>query len=194
MTLASCKDDSASYYDDSAIYQHSLALKRMTINRDLSTGTALPFTFTTLQYLLQGQLCQLHTRMTLIPIGTDLLSTHYLAATRMPEGIAPTSTRTTLPFTLTTRCPDKTSGDKKSGDKTSGNKTSVDKTSVGTKRPWGQNIRSDKTSVGQNVHGDKRSVGQNVLEDKTSVRTKCPWGQNVRLRHLYQGLGRQNFY
>ncbi len=108
MTLASCKDYSASYYDDSAIYQHSLALKRMTINRDLSTGTALPFTFTTLQYLLQGQLCQLHTRMTLIPIGTDLLSTHYLAATRMPEGIALTSTRTALPFTLTTLPPTRT--------------------------------------------------------------------------------------
>jgi hypothetical protein len=67
------------------------------------------------------------------------------------------------------RCPDKTPGDKTSGDK-----TSVDKTSVGTKHPWGQNVRSDKTSVGQNVRGDKRSVGQNVR------RTKCPWGQNVR--------------
>ncbi len=49
-------------------------------------------------------------------------------------------------------CPDKTSGDKTSGDKTSGDKTSGDKTSmdkmsVGTKRPWGQNVRSDKTYV-----------------------------------------------
>jgi hypothetical protein len=70
---------------------------------------------------------------------------------------------------LSSRCPDKTSGDKTSGDK-----TSVDKTSVGTERPWGQNVRSDKTSVGQNVRGDKRSVGQKVR------RTKRPWGQNVR--------------
>ncbi len=67
------------------------------------------------------------------------------------------------------RCPDKTSGDKTSGDK-----MSVDKTSVGTKRQWGQNVRSDKTSVGQNVRGDKTSVGQNVR------RTKRLWGQNVR--------------
>jgi hypothetical protein len=61
-----------------------------------------------------------------------------------------------------------------SGDKTSGDKTSVDKTSVGTKHWWGQNVRSDKTSVGQNVRGDKTSVGQNIR------RTKHPWGQNVR--------------
>jgi hypothetical protein len=59
------------------------------------------------------------------------------------------------------------------GDKTSGDKTSVDKTFVGTKHPWGQNIRSKKTSVGQNVLADKTSGGQNVW------RTKCLWGQNV---------------
>jgi hypothetical protein len=66
----------------------------------------------------------------------------------------------------------------------------VDKTSMGTKRPWGQNVRSDKMSVRQNVRGDKRSVGQNVR------RTKRPWGQsvrgqNVRLGQIYQGLARQ---
>ncbi len=82
-------------------------------------------------------------------------------------------------------CPDKTSGDKTSRDK-----TSVDKTSVGTKRPWGQNIRSDKTSVGRNIRGDKMSVGHNVRQ------TKRPWGQNVReqnisLGHIYHGLARQ---
>jgi hypothetical protein len=86
-------------------------------------------------------------------------------------------------------CPDKTSGDKTSGDKTSGDKTSVDKTSVGTKRPWGQNIRSNKTSVGQNVRGDKRSVRQNVRQtkrpsDKTSVR------QNVREDKMSVGTKR----
>jgi hypothetical protein len=69
---------------------------------------------------------------------------------------------------------------------------SVDKMSVGTKRPWEQNVRSDKTSVGQNARGDKTSVGQNVR------RTKRTWGQNVRgqnvrLGHIYQGLARQNF-
>jgi hypothetical protein len=51
---------------------------------------------------------------------------------------------------------------------------SMDKMSVGTKHPWGQNVRRDKTSVGQNVLGDKMSVGQN------DRRTKRPWGQNVR--------------
>jgi hypothetical protein len=65
---------------------------------------------------------------------------------------------------------------------------SVDKTSVGTKRPWGQNVCSDKTSVEQNVRGDKTSVGQNVRRtkrpsDKMSVGTKRPW--TIRLSGSY---------
>ncbi len=89
------------------------------------------------------------------------------------------------------RCPDKTSGDKTSGDK-----TSVDKTSEGTKRPWGQNVRGDKTSVATKRPSDKTSMGIKGPSEKTSVRTKRPWGQNVRglnvrLGHIYQGLVRQ---
>jgi hypothetical protein len=60
-----------------------------------------------------------------------------------------------------------------------------DKTSMGTKRPWGQNVRTDKTSVGQNVRTDKtfgqtkrptdKTFGQTKrLSDKTSVGTKRP--------------------
>jgi hypothetical protein len=72
----------------------------------------------------------------------------------------------------------------------------MDKMSVETKRLWGQNIRSDKTSVRQNVRADKTSFGQNVRRkkhpaDKTSVGKKHPWGQNIRQGHLYQGLARQ---
>jgi hypothetical protein len=57
---------------------------------------------------------------------------------------------------------------------------SVDKTFVGTKHPWGQNIRSNKTSVGHmslrtKRPADKMSGGQNVCGDKTSVGTKRPW-------------------
>jgi hypothetical protein len=74
-------------------------------------------------------------------------------------------------------------------------KTSGDKTSVGTKRPWGQNVRGDKTSVGQNIRGDKRSVGQkvrrterpwgqNVCGDKTSVGTKRPWTKRPWTKRL----------
>jgi hypothetical protein len=79
----------------------------------------------------------------------------------------------------------------------SGDKTSVDKTSVGTKRPWGQNVRSDKTSVGQNVRGDKRSVGQNnrwtkCPADKMSVRTKRPWTKRPSGSYL-PGLAGQYF-
>jgi hypothetical protein len=49
-----------------------------------------------------------------------------------------------------------------------------------TKRPLGQNVRTNKTSVGQNVRGDKMSgnitsSGQNVRGDKTSKGTKRSW-------------------
>ncbi len=78
------------------------------------------------------------------------------------------------------RCRDKTSGDKKFGDK-----TSMAKTSVGTKHPWGQNVRGDKTSVetkhpsvGQNIRGDKTSGGLNVRRTKRPA-DKRPWGQNI---------------
>jgi hypothetical protein len=59
------------------------------------------------------------------------------------------------------------------------------KTSVGTKHPWGQNVRGDKTSVetkhpsvGQNIRGDKTSGGLNVRRTKRPA-DKRPWGQNI---------------
>ncbi len=46
---------------------------------------------------------------------------------------------------------------------------------LGTKRPEGQNVQKDKTSLGQNILGTKLPQGQNFLRDKTSSGTKHPW-------------------